>query len=305
MRMEPCDGDPMMPSMFEKIIVLPQGKDPQQPVLERAVLCASRSAELTVLDIFYEPALEGYLGNREVYEPLRSRVLAERQQYAEALAAALATRGIDAVGKAVWAASREDAIEEYAKSREVDLVVAAPLDGGRGGLASSDWRLLSRCRAPVLIVRGSSARQYKHIVAAVDPFHAHAKPAALDADILAAAAKLQAKTGAELTVLHCFDPPEFFRADARLAVRDSEFEGGRRAELEALLNRAGLPVAAAKVVAGEPHSILHKMIEAGQADLIVMGALARGRVKDWVIGSTAERVLHRTQVDVLAVHPRP
>src|ERR1043165_4425665 len=108
--------------MLNRIVVFPQGKDPKQPVLERAAACASQSSEITVLDVFYEPALEGYLGNKAIYEPLRNRVLAERQQAAAALAATLVARGLDAVGKAVWAASREDAIEDYLKSREVDLV---------------------------------------------------------------------------------------------------------------------------------------------------------------------------------------
>ncbi|HET8696389.1 MAG TPA: universal stress protein [Gammaproteobacteria bacterium] len=289
--------------MFNRIVVLPQGKDPKQPALQRAALCAGKSTELTVLDIFYERALEGYLGNREVYEPLRNRVLAERHEYAAALAATLVARGFDAVGKAVWAPSREEAIEDYVRSKEVDLVVAAPLDGGRGGLASSDWRLLSRCPAPVLIVRGAPDKQYQHIVAAVDPFHAHAKPAALDERILNAALELQRQTRATLTVLHCFQPPELFRADSRLAARDDEFEAARREVLEGLLDKAGIPRSASKVVAGEPHAVLQRMTENFEADAIVMGALARGRVKDWIIGSTAERVLHRTRVDVLAVHP--
>jgi universal stress protein E len=290
--------------MFKRIVVFPQGKDPKQPVLERAALCAATSSEITVLDVFYEPALEGYLGNRAIYEPLRNRVLAERQQVAAELAGTLVARGLNAVGKAVWAASREEAIDEYAGTSEVDLVIAAPLDGGRGGLSSSDWRLLSRCRAPVLIVRGKSAgRQYEHIVAAVDPFHAHAKPAALDDAILQAAVKLQGQTRATLSVLHCFGPPEFFRADVRLAPRDDEIEKTRRDLLVTMLEEAGIPADAAKVVAGEPHTVLQAMTENLEADVIVMGAIARGRIKDWVIGSTAERVLHRTRVDVLAIHP--
>jgi nucleotide-binding universal stress UspA family protein len=36
-----------------------------------------------------------------------------------------------------------------------------------------------------------------------------------------------------------------------------------------------------------------------------MGALARGRLKELVIGSTAERVLHRAHGDVLIVKPAP
>ena len=41
----------------------------------------------------------------------------------------------------------------------------------------------------------------------------------------------------------------------------------------------------------------------GEADVVVMGVLARGRVKEWLIGSTAERVLHGVPIDVLAVKP--
>jgi universal stress protein E len=290
-------------AMFDRIIVLPQGSDPKQPVLQRVALCAAKSTEITVLEIFYERALEGYLGNTEIYEPLRKRVLAERQERAASLAAGLTGRGFTAAGKAVWAASREEAIEALAGAGKIDLVATAPLDGGRG-LSSSDWRLLSQCRAPVLIVRGAEpGRQYRNIVAAVDPFHAHAKPAALDTAILDAASKLQSQTGASLTVLHCYGPPEFFRADARLAARDDEFEETRREVLEDLLTRARIPSSAARAIAGEPHAVLQELAESGAADVIVMGALARGRFRDWVIGSTAERVLHRTQIDVLAIHP--
>jgi universal stress protein E len=49
--------------------------------------------------------------------------------------------------------------------------------------------------------------------------------------------------------------------------------------------------------------MIKTLVERGEADLIVMGVLARGRVKEWLIGSTAERVLHGVSVDVLAVKP--
>jgi universal stress protein E len=230
-------------------------------------------------------------------------VLAEHRERAAALAAALAGRGIEAIGKTVWAARREDAVAEHARAQRTDLVVTTPFDSGRGGLSSSDWRLLATSPAPVLVVKGPSDRQYKRIVAAVDPFHAHAKPASLDARILGIAAQLQAQTGAALSVLHCFTPPEFFRADARLAPRDDEIEAQRREALAGLLRDAGMSETAARVVPGAPHAVLQEMAERGEADVIVMGALARGRLKDWLIGRTAERVLYRTSVDVLAVGP--
>ena len=289
--------------MFRKIVVLAEGNDPAQPALERAVLCASSATKVAVLDVVHEPMLDGYLGNKAVYEPLRNRVLAERQERVAVLVAALRKRGVAASGKAVWAARRDEGVEEHARTEHADLIVMTPLDGGRHGLASSDWRLLAASPAPVLVVKGPSDRQYRNIVAAVDPFHAHAKPTDLDAKILATATVLQAQTGAALTALHCFTPQHYLTPDARVAPRDDEVAARHREALPGVLRDADVPASAGQVVLGAPDAVLHGMAERGEADVIVMGVLARGRIKDWLIGSTAERVLHRTSVDVLAVSP--
>ena len=45
------------------------------------------------------------------------------------------------------------------------------------------------------------------------------------------------------------------------------------------------------------------MQQRGEADLIVMGALARGRFAELILGNTAERVLHYGGGDVLVVTP--
>jgi universal stress protein E len=293
----------MMRRMFKKIVVLLEGTDEAQPALGRAALCAGRGTEVVVLDIVHEPMLDGYLGNKAVYEPLRNRVLAERQERVAALAASLRKRGVEATGNAIWAARRDEGVEEHARTAHADLIVMTPLDGGRHGLSSSDWRLLAASPAPVLVVKGPCDRQYRNIVAAVDPFHAHAKPADLDAKILATATELKAQTGAALTVLHCFTPQRYVTPDTRIAPRDDEAAARHREALPAVLRDAGVPVSAGQVVLGAPHAVLHGMAERGEADVIIMGVLARGRIKDWLIGSTAERVLHRTRIDVLAVSP--
>ena len=62
-------------------------------------------------------------------------------------------------------------------------------------------------------------------------------------------------------------------------------------------------VDAQQLLAGAPHAVLTKMQERGEADLVVMGALARGRFAELVLGNTAERVLHYGDGDVLVVAP--
>jgi universal stress protein E len=96
-------------------------------------------------------------------------------------------------------------------------------------------------------------------------------------------------------------PMEYFGADlVKPASRTSGAEA-RRVEVEALLRKSDWQSSAARLEIGPTHEVLKRLADRGEADVVVMGALARGRIKDWLIGSTAERVLHGGHVDVLAV----
>jgi universal stress protein E len=284
--------------MFDKILVVTCGADPEQVAVQRALLYAGPQTALTVLDVVHEPMLDGYAGNTAIYEPLRARVVAERRGRMEALAAVLNSRGFVVTSETVWDHPLEEAVARQVRSRKADLVVMAPPGPG---LSHTDWRLVATCPASVLVAKGPLRQAYRTVVAAVDPFHAHAKPADLDVTILAHARALQMQLGAKLEVVHCHEPIEYLGGD--IALPSEARPDARRRALEQMLERAGVPAEAASLPSGAPHEVLHKMVERGEADVIVMGVIARGRIKDWLLGSTAERVLHDTNVDVLAVKP--
>lgn len=289
--------------MYGKMLVIVRGNAPLQLAVERAALCAGRSTQLAVLDVAHEPALDGYMGNTAIYEKLRTRVVAERGERVKELVTGLKARGFETSGSAVWDHPLDEAIAKAVQAERADLVVIAPVEVPGGGLSHGDWRLVSTCAAPVLVVKRAADRKYRHIVAAVDPFHSHAKPAELDLAILRQAHDLHAQTGATLTVVHCHAPVEYFGVDLPALAAHTPGGAGRQEVLDDLVRRSGALAAVVQVASGAPHEVLKRMAEHGQADLIVMGALARGRLKDWLIGSTAERVLHDVQADVLAVKP--
>jgi len=289
--------------MLNKILVIVRGSDPQQAAVQRAVLCAAKKTELALLDIVHEPMLDGYLGNTAIYEPLRARVVKERREGVEALARMLAMGGRDVTAEAAWGHPLDEVVAKHARDQRADLVVIAP-DSAQHGLTHSDWRVVSTCPAPVLVVRGAPKAKYARVVAAVDPFHAHAKPPELDSAILASAREIATQSGATLTAVHCYVPVELLGADAPLPRSADADVAARRAALEELVEKAGLPKSAARLESGAPpHVTLQRLGEGGEVDLLVLGALARGRLKDWLIGSTAERVLHRGGADVLAIKP--
>ncbi len=291
-----------MSRMFRKILVLVRGADPAQPALQRAALLAGRHTSLALLDLVHEPMLDAYMGNSAIYESLRKRVVAERSLYVEQLVAALHERGLDAEGKAVWGHPLDKAVATEVRAQNADLVVVAPGTEG-AGFTHDEWRLVSTCPVPVLVAKGPASTHYRHVIAAVDPFHAHSKPAELDSAILAHAHDLQTRTRGTLRALHCYVPFEYFGADLAAPAGDTLSADTRRAEVKKVLRQAGLQDSAANVETGPTHEVIKKLVDRGEADVVVMGVLARGRIKEWLIGSTAERVLQGVPVDVLAVKP--
>jgi universal stress protein E len=293
--------------MFEKVLVLPVSADPRQPVLRRATALAARGARVEVLRRVYEPLLGGYMGRPEIYASLRGKVVAEQLQNAEELAGALAAAGFRATAKAVWEPAYDQVVAREVMSAEIDLVITEPVRGRGQGFTQEDWRMLSLCPAPVLVVKSDGSEPYRHVVAAVDPLHEHAKPAELDAEILRLAKGLQQRTKAELRVVHCFTPVAGLVRDAieRVPLEDAEraLENARHETLRALVTAAKLPAASAEILAGKPALVLQSLVDRGAADLVIMGGLSRGRLKDFLIGSTAERLLERSRADVLVVKP--
>lgn len=288
--------------MPKSVVVLTGGLASESPAIRRALEVAGKDAEVELFDVVYEPLLEGYMGNREIYEPLRRRVVAERQETVEQLAKALAAKGVRATAKAVWDHPLHEAVAKEVRARNADLLVTAPKLEGGPGLSHSDWQLALTSPVPTLIVKSNATEPYRRIVAAVDPLHTHAKPAALDEVILRHAKTLAATVGATLTVLHCYTPLDYFGADLGALPAGPDERRKAVAELSAA---AGIGADAARVVAGVPDEVLRDMGSKGEADLIVMGVLARNRIREILVGHTAERVLHHTGIDVLVVKPGP
>jgi universal stress protein E len=293
--------------MFERVLVLPTSADPRQPALRRATALAARGARIEMFHRVYEPLLSGYMGRPEVYASLRDKAVAEQLESAEALARAVAAAGLRTSAKAVWAPAYDQTVAREVASERIDLVVTEPVRGRAHGFTQEDWRMLALCPAPVLVVKSDGGEPYRHLVAAVDPLHEHAKPAELDAEILRLAKALRQTTQAELRVVHCFTPVAELVRDAveRLPLEDAEraLEGARRETLHSLVTAANIPTESADIVAGKPAAALEKLIDRGTADLVILGGLSRGRLKDFLIGSTAQRLLERSRADVLVVKP--
>ena len=150
------------------------------------------------------------------------------------------------------------------------------------------------------------------MIAAIDPLHDHDKPAVLDDEILSIARSLGDVAGGAVHAFHSYDP-RVVAATATsgaylpISLPYGEFEEQMRKQHEkpfnALVERHDFAADHAHLVAGAAHEELPELAKKLSADLVIMGAVSRNRLKRLFVGSTAERTLEHLPCDLLIVKP--
>jgi universal stress protein E len=294
-----------------KILVLiadPHHED--QPALARATaLCADFGAELHLHTIVYNTQLaDGIIKDDDERARLIKMLVEKRLDALQALSEPLCAQGLQYSYSAAWDYPIHESLARTAAG--YDLVVSDTF--GRvvktppiRVLSQTDWQLIANCPTPCLIVRTSGLNPYRQVLAAVDPNHSKEGTAALDGALVEAAKLMSSTFGAGLRVLHAYQslgetvgfPVEPTHPIAKDLAADMENRMGD------FVKQHGLDPGTVCIYMGSPDEAILKTVKELFVDLLVMGAVARGRIHDWVIGSTAEHVIGDLDCDLLAIKP--
>lgn len=185
----------------------------------------------------------------------------------------------------------------------------SPLE--RATFGDTDWQLIRELDFPLWFVKPEEWKEPPLIVAAVDPVHAHDKPANLDKRIVSMGRDIASGFGGSLQLIHTYQTLEEIGSQAMWAFKPEKLqveeinrtmlEEHRRA-VHILAEVCSVPSDAVHVLPGRPHELLPSFARTNRASLVVMGALQRSGLKERIIGSTAARVLDHLPCDVLVVH---
>ncbi|MBW4051788.1 MAG: universal stress protein [Proteobacteria bacterium] len=245
---------------------------------------------------------------------IRERVRSRRQQL-EGLAGRMRMGGVRVRTSVRWDHPAYAGIVRQVQRHKPSFLIAHPTERGRAKrlwLGRNDFKLIEACPCPVLFMKTRRPYTDTVVLAAIDPGHAHGKPAALDMEILGWASRLRDALSAKLLVFHAHGPweqamrseplfqraPEAVRADVAAAWRHT-LEGGA---LE-LAERYAVPRRRVRIAEGAAPETLARFAQEMIADILVMGAAARSGIGRLLIGQTAERVLDALDCDVLIVKP--
>jgi universal stress protein E len=216
-----------------------------------------------------------------------------------------------------WDYPSYEGIIRQALRHKPDLLIAQSTRHARLArmmLTHTDYKLIEACPCPLLLVK--TDRPYEDacvIVAAVDPMHAHAKPAALDRAIVESAGTIAEGLGATLHLYHACAPwpkrleksPELWQLPEAVYIQVcAAYEEKAEARVKELARSQNVPQGRVHVRWGDAAEDLPAFASDVSADIVVMGAVSRSRLQRAFLGHTAEHVLDALDCDVMIVKPR-
>ncbi len=296
----------------------------RKPALERAVtLAENNQARLTVVGVSERvTAGIGMPAGGPVSADLQAAIVSEHEQELESLLEPYRQR-LDVQAKVLVGTPFLEIIREVLRNgRDLVIKTIEPRDWQDRLFGSNDMHLLRKCPCPVWIMLPGEASNYRCILAAVDFDPMQEADGANDGNrlILELASSLALSDFAELHVVHAWEPVmenlmRVFSSDLseeQIAANVARERRERLARLERLTGRLRdwLGAEAYEYLSprlhlrqGNPRKEIPALARQIEADLVVMGTVARTGIPGFIVGNTAETILNQIDCAVLAIKP--
>jgi universal stress protein E len=277
-----------------------------------AKLARTRKCTLHLVHVIalpYAPAVS----RRATLQHAAQDIIADCKKRLLKVAASPRLRGIRTSETVIWDYPAADGLVRLVLKHRPELLLVEQHSHSRLArpfLSNTDWELIRNCPCPLWLSKSARSTPGP-VVAAVDPLHAHAKPASLDGVIVEQALRIAGRPKRVL-MCHAYNfpvtPPAIDGAiEAYWALSDRErasYEAMLRDQLRRLAERTRIPEANRIVAQGDPAWVLPGLVRKHSASVVVMGAVSRSAVQRVFVGHTAERLVDRLACDVLVVKPR-
>jgi universal stress protein E len=295
---------------IKRILTVIDPTKQQQNSLDRSISLAQKTgakitAFLSIYDFSYEMTT---MLSREEREAMREAVIKDREAWISELTSGY--QNIDIETKVVWHNRPYEAIIKTVLEHEFDLVIKATHqhDTLKSVIFTpTDWHLIRKCPAPVLLVKDHAWPEKGEILAAVNAVSDDEQHQALNHRIIKDAQFLCELANASLSLVNTYpatpvniaiEIPEFNPSQYNEAVKKHHEE-----ETWALAERFGLGKAQCVIKEGLPEDVIPHIAKEHNAELVVIGTVGRTGLSAALVGNTAEHVIDSLDCDVLALKP--
>ncbi len=312
---------------FKDIVCVVETGITCKPALERAVtLAENNQARLTVVEVI--PRITAGIGMPDggpISADLQAAMLSEHTQNLEAQIEAFRTR-TRINTRVLQGVPFLEIIREVMRN-EHDLVIKIPetRDWLDRFLTSDDMHLLRKCPCPVWLIKPQAPKSYRRILVAVDVDDAY-PPEELESrqllnrQVMEMASSMALSDFAELHIVHAWEAigesamrSAFMRTPEEDIINYIEqVKRQHKANLDTLVNKItdNMKQEALDYLKPQTHLVkgsarkeIPELAKRIEADLVVMGTVARTGIPGFIMGNTAETILNQIDCSILAIKP--
>lgn len=270
-----------------------------------AVLAKKFDAHLTLLSVVYQSGLgtgvDFELFHQVEGNGVRAQILKQSRSDLEAMAQSLDLPAGRVSVDTLWAHPFEDGVHEAMQSYKADLLCLAPRDERHRKLSRAEWRLVHNSKIPILVVKSESWADPAVVAASIDASALDRDETGIDQHILDWALGFSEAFGS-LEIYHAmYEMPDAIGIAEDPKVYRAELEKHRKKLITDLLPADLTPAPAIHLEAVDPDHGITSFCRERPVDVMVMGVFTRNRLKEFLIGSTARKLLPTLPCDVLAV----
>lgn len=301
---------------FKKILFVYDPDSEETPAFERAVhLAEANQASLKLVHV-----LDEFPPQMQMTE--MASALPELQKQIHEGASEALTRGISKIrekrlkvtGEVLWGTPFIEIIREVIRN-DHDLVMVIPRKTSRVEEAlfgSRIMHLMRKCPVPVWAFNPELPKRHDRVMAAVDVVPEDDKRNALNVKIMELASYLALMDKSELHVVYCWEPSYENTLRHRSGLSQEavsnildKARASHRQWLKALVAPFATKAFTPRIhlQEGEPDEGIPHFAGKKNIDLVVMGTVVRTGLSGFLIGNTAEKILHKIRSSVLAVKP--
>ncbi|MFV8783389.1 universal stress protein [Microbulbifer sp. SA54] len=282
---------------MQKILVILDKPKHEQIALRRALELASKEAvQLHLVSFVYEP-IQWMPFVQDPANDISARIRAERENWLESLQQDSELPD-GTTSEVVWHPDIPSWILDFLEDNTFAMVVkTAQKQFGKGGFGSIDWRLIESLSVPLWLAVNTHWLKRDRIVAAMDPAVSNALHVELNHRVLKLGGTMAQALGAEFEAVACMPVPDMV-ADLD-AFREQT--GTLMGALDKVIAESGVACKKTHFVTGKPAVEVNRVVDRNKARLIMVGRGVRKGARGFVLGNTAERILGRSNTDVLVV----
>ena len=294
------------------ILVVLDSDHPEQHAFDRALaLASSVNADITILGSCYEAYCEDSSSLEiETKNKIKDALMNNCQLWLDGFVDEAQKQGIEISTEVHWQKNLHNAVMESLNTKDFDLVIKGT-KAHKGIIdrvfTHSDWNLLRHCPAPVLLVKSSKPWANNRILASIDATSHDEGHRLINENILDFAEHLSDHFSTDLHLVNSYPMVALAFAMVPEVTAPDDIQKyiteQHKDECERYAKKYNINDDHIHITEGDPDDVVEVMAKEIEADLIVIGTVAREGLSGVLLGNTAERIVDRVACDVLVIKP--